>query len=197
MTLDVGLDKADCVRVHAQVIRPKSLVLTVDGQHLLDTDFAQRERLEARGSLETQDLVLADSFPVGCIGLATCQIVIDEEGVESASVDENAGRVDCSKSPGTLTGRVYGVVVGRLSCVGRVEGVWCWLVVWRLSLNKTRKNVCRLVELVLVQSVMLYTVCPQPSASTFHQKTTACEDGDTGGGLIVKIMVRRPEPVVL
>lgn len=118
--LDAGLDEPDRVRVHAQVIRPDGLVLAVDGQHLLNTNFTQRKCLEACRSLKTEDAVLTDPLPAWCIGTATCRAVIDEERVESSPIDLKVSRVDSAKAPCTLTGGEDRVVVGRLSCIGRV-----------------------------------------------------------------------------
>jgi hypothetical protein len=44
---------------------------------------------------------------------------------------------------------------------------------------------------------MFNTIGPKPSATTLDQKTATCEDGNACGVPIVKIMVCRPEPVVL
>jgi hypothetical protein len=110
--LDVILDVTDRVAVHAEVILPVCVALAIDGQHLLNTDLAQRKSLERRRALDANDAALTDSSAIGCIGRAAIGTVVDEEGVDTGAVDENVGGVDDAETPGAITSAVHGIVVG-------------------------------------------------------------------------------------
>jgi hypothetical protein len=158
--LDVILDVTDRVAVHAEVVLPVCVVLTIDGEHLLNTDLAQRKSLERRRALDANNAALTDFSAIGCIGRAAIGTVVDEERVDTGTVDENVGGVDDTEAPGSVASAVHGIVVGGLarvwlaSCVGRGH------VVGGLGLDEAGEDVRGLVELVLIQGVVLNAVCP-------------------------------------
>jgi hypothetical protein len=163
---DIVLEPPDRVGVHTQVIFPPRLVHSVDRDHVHRTNLVQREPLHTRVALDTENAVLAVSFPIRHIRLAAIRALVPEERVQAASIDHDVLAVQDAQavcatdfSCGAHLVEV-GVVVPVRAAVGLAASVGAGLVVWGFGLDVACEDVLGAVELVLVQCVVLDAAGP-------------------------------------
>jgi hypothetical protein len=69
--------------------------------------------------------------------------------------------------------------------------IWGRLPIWCLGLHIASKDVFGTGELILVESMVLYTVAIEPNIGTFDEEAAASEDRDTSAVEIIQVVISR------
>lgn len=100
-----------------------------------------------------------------------------------------------------MTCRTDGVIVGIVESTVRRVGlalrIWSGHVVRCLALNEASEDILCVGELVLIQRLVLNSISVEPDVGTLYKQTPAHEDRDLSRFCVIKIVIGRPEPVVL
>jgi hypothetical protein len=77
------------VRIHTQIIPPTRLIRTINHNHILDTYLTQCKSLHTAIALDAEDAILAYASATGRVRARAGNVVVLEEGVQAAAVDED------------------------------------------------------------------------------------------------------------